>query len=100
MLILVSFVHISNRHKIGHCFYDVLIVKCSAYAVLIENIRITFISNKWETAMASHGHETTASLKQANKEYIAGHFSICLYLEKFCASILENSLSKLWDPKQ
>ena len=28
----------------------------------------TFISNKWETALTSQGHVTTAPLKQANKE--------------------------------
>ena len=40
---------------------------------------MTFISNKWETAMTSQGHVTTASLKQANKEYIEGHFlSACI----------------------
>ena len=33
----------------------------------------------WETAMTSQGHVTTASLKQANKEYIEGHFlSACI----------------------
>ena len=33
----------------------------------------------WETAMTSQGHVTTASLKQANKEYIEGQFlSACI----------------------
>ena len=50
--------------------------------------------------MTSQGHVTTASLKQANKEYIEGHFFIRLHLKKFCASILETSHSKLRDPKQ
>ena len=67
-------VHIGNGHKIGHCFYDFMQVKCSANAVLIENMSITFISSKCETAMTSHGHVTRASLKQTNREYIEGHF--------------------------
>ena len=49
-------------------FYDVLQVNCCACAVLIENMSITFISYKWETAMASQGHVTTALLKQADEE--------------------------------
>ena len=36
-------------------------------AVLFEYVGITFILNKWETAVTSHGHVITASLKQANK---------------------------------
>ena len=69
MIILVSasIVHIGSRHKIDHYFYDVLQVKCSGYVVLFKNMSMTFISNKWETAMTSYGHVTTASLKQANK---------------------------------
>ena len=35
---------------------------------------ITFLSNKWETAMTYQGHVTTASLKQVSKEYKKGHF--------------------------
>ena len=71
-----------------------------SYAVLIENMSITFISNKWETAMTSQGHVTTASLKQAHKEDNRSVFFIRLYLKNFCVSILETSLSKLRDPKQ
>ena len=71
--------HINNRQKIGHCFYDVLQGKCCAYAVLIQNISLEFISNNWDTAMTSHGNVTTALLKQANKRYIDGHFlSACI----------------------
>ena len=56
-------------------FYDVLQVNCCAYAVLIENLRITFISKKWKTAMTSQGHVTTA----VKKEYTEGHFlSTCM----------------------
>ena len=47
--------------------------------------------------MTSQGHVTTASLKQAHKKDIIEVFFICL---KFFASILENSRSKLKDPKQ
>ena len=62
---------------------------------------LTFISNKWETAMTSQGHvTTTAALKRAHKEDNEEVFFIRLYLEKFCASILETSQSKLRDPKQ
>ena len=50
--------------------------------------------------MTSQGHVTTASLKQAHKEDNREVFFICLYLKKFCASILETSHSKLRDPKQ
>ena len=50
--------------------------------------------------MTSQGHVTTASLKQANKGDYRESFFICLHLKKFCASILENSHHKLWDPKQ
>ena len=32
------------------------------------------MSDNWETAMTSQGHVTPASLKQANKEYVEGHF--------------------------
>ena len=71
---MASVVHIGNRHQIGHYFYDVLQVKCSAYAALIENISMTFISYVCETAMRSHGHVTTALLKHANKEYYRGAF--------------------------
>ena len=62
----LSIVHIGNRHEIGHCFHRIPQAKCSAYAILIENMSMTFIPNKLETAMTSHGHVTTASLKQAN----------------------------------
>ena len=42
-------------------------------------MNITFISDKWETAMTSLGNVTTASLKQANEEYTEGHFlSACI----------------------
>ena len=74
ILVPASIVHIGNRHQIGHYFYDVLQVKCSAYAALIENISMTFISYVCETAMRSHGHVTTALLKQANEEYYRGAF--------------------------
>ena len=50
--------------------------------------------------MTSQGHVTTASLKPANNEDNRGAFFIRLHLKKFCASILENSHCKLWDPKQ
>ena len=50
--------------------------------------------------MTSQGHVTTGSLKQANKEDNREVFFIRLHLKKFCASILENSHGKLWDPKQ
>ena len=92
--------HIGNRHKFDQYFHDVLQVKWCAYAVLIENRSMTFIYNKWETAMTSHGHQmTTASLKQAYMEYYRGALFICLHLKKFCASILETLHSKLREPK-
>ena len=50
--------------------------------------------------MTSQGHVTTASLKQAHKEDIREVFFIRLYLQKFCASILETSHSELRDPKE
>ena len=50
--------------------------------------------------MTSHGHVTTAALKQAHKEDDREVFFIRLYLKKFCASTLETSHSKLRDPKQ
>ena len=50
--------------------------------------------------MTSHGHVTTSSLKQANKEDNREVFFIHLYLAKLCTSILETSHSKLKDPKQ
>ena len=68
LLIPAEIVHIDNRHKNWSLLYDVLQVKYSACAVLIEYMK-TFISNKWETAM------TTEPVKQAKKEYIEGHFS-------------------------
>ena len=78
ILIPASVVHIGNRNN-WPLIYDVLQVNVCAYAVLIEDMNITFISHKWETAMTSHGHVTTASLKQANKEYTEGHFlSACI----------------------
>ena len=76
--------------------YDVLHSKCSAYAALIEHMSKKFIFNKWEIAMTSQGHVTTASLKQANKGDYRESFFICLHLKKFCASILEISHNKLW----
>ena len=60
----------------------------------------TSIPNKWETAMTSQGHVTTALVKQAHMEDIREVFFICQYLKKFCASILETSHSRLRDPKQ
>ena len=48
--------------------------------------------------MTSKVHVTTASLKQAHKEDDREIFFICLYLKKFCASILETSHSELRDP--
>ena len=59
-----------------------------------------FISNKWETALTSQGHVTTASLKQANKEDDREAFFIHLHLKEFGASILETSHSKFLDSKQ
>ena len=50
--------------------------------------------------MTSQGHVTTASLKQANKEYDREVFFIRLHLKKFCTSILETSHSNLSEPKQ
>ena len=50
--------------------------------------------------MTSQGHVTTASVKQANKEYTEGHFFIRLHLKRFCASIIETSHSKLKNPEQ
>ena len=91
----VSVVHIGNRHD------DVLQVKCCAFAVLIKNMSITFISNKWETAMTPHGPVTRASLKQAKyKGIYGGKFFIRLHLKIFSASIHKISHSKLRDPKQ
>ena len=58
------------------------------------------MSVKWETAMTSQDHVTTASLKQAHEEDNRGVFFICLYLKKFCASIIETSHSKFTDPHQ
>ena len=49
--------------------------------------------------MTSQGHVTTALLKQAHKEDNREVFFIHLYLQKFCASILETSHSELRDPK-
>ena len=43
--------------------------------------------------MASQGHVTTASLKQAHEEDIREAFFIRLFLKMFCASILETSHS-------
>ena len=59
-------------------------INCCAYAVIIENMCITFIPvpNKLETTMTSQGHVTTASLKQANKEYTEG-ISYVLASQKF-----------------
>ena len=72
---------IGNRPNIGYCF----MMSCKStvvpntYAVLTENMSITFISTKWETAMTTQGHGTTTSLKQANEYYIEGHFlSTCI----------------------
>ena len=76
-------------------FYDVLHAKCSASAVPIEVMSYAYISDKWETAMTSQGHVTTASLKQSHKEDNREAFFIRLHLKKFCASILETSHSKL-----
>ena len=56
--------------------------ECSSHAVLIEDMSLPFISNKWETAMTSQGHMTTASLKQANKEDNREVFFIRLHLKK------------------
>ena len=50
--------------------------------------------------MTSQGHVTTASLTQAHKEDNREVFFIRLFLNKFCASILENPHSQLTDPKQ
>ena len=50
--------------------------------------------------MTSQGHVTTASLKQAHKADNREVFFICLYLKRFCASILETSHSKLREPHQ
>ena len=55
-------------------FYDVLHAKCSSLAVPIEDMSLTFISNKLETTMTSQCHVTTASLKQALKEDKRGIF--------------------------
>ena len=71
-----------------------------AYAVLNENISLSFISINRETAMTSQCHVTAASLKQADNEYMERRFFIRLHLKKFCASILETSHSKSRDPKQ
>ena len=76
--------HIGNRTKNWPLFYDVLQFNCCAYAVRIKNMSIAFISNKWETAMTSQDHVTPASLKQANKEYIEGHF-LSVYISKSSA---------------
>ena len=70
ILITASIVRIGNRPKIGDCF----MMSCCTYAVLTENMSITFISTKSETAMTTQGHMTTVSLKQANKDYIEGRF--------------------------
>ena len=70
-----------NRHKIAHLFCDILQVNCCAYAVLNENMGITFLSSDWETAMTSQGHVTTASLEQAKKGYIEGQF-LSAYISK------------------
>ena len=56
-----------NRHKIGLCF----MISCKSTFV---HMSITFISSKWETGKTSQGHVTTASLKQATKEYTEGQF--------------------------
>ena len=66
ILIPPAIVHIGNRHKIGHGFM--------MWSTNWKYECITFISNNWETAMTWQGHVTTASLKQANREYIKGHF--------------------------
>ena len=50
--------------------------------------------------MTLQGHVTTASLKQANKEYTEGHCLPVCISKKLGASILETSHSKLKDPKQ
>ena len=46
-------VHIGKRSNKWQLFYDNLQVNCCAYAVIIENIVIAFVSNKWETALTS-----------------------------------------------
>ena len=58
------------------------------------------MAHKWETAMTSQGHVTTASLKQANINIYRVAFFFRLHLKKFCASILEISSSKFRDPEQ
>ena len=54
------------RHRL--CAYvtgiNFALVLCCP-AVLIEDMNVTFISNKWETAMTSQGHVTAALPKQA-----------------------------------
>ena len=51
-------VHLGNKHKIGHC--STMQAYAYAYAVLMENISITFISYKSETAMTPQDHVTTS----------------------------------------
>ena len=53
---------------------------CSSYAVVIEDMSLTFISNKCETAMTSQGHVTTALVKPAHEEdirevFLSGYIS-------------------------
>ena len=44
-----------------------------------NRLKTFILSNKWETPMTSQGHVTTASLKQADKEYMERHFlSACI----------------------
>ena len=59
---------------VSWCHSSQLLYVCSS--LLIENtgMSISFISYKWETAMTSQVHVTTASLKQANKTYIERNF--------------------------
>ena len=63
-------IHCTHRQQTQNwpLFYDVQHAKCTSYAVQIKDMSKKFISNKWETAITSKGHMTTAALKQAHKE--------------------------------
>ena len=64
ILIPASIVHIGKRHKISRCFMISRRSNVVHVQYLLKTMSITFMSNKWETAMTSQGHVTTASLNK------------------------------------
>ena len=93
-----SAAHRGNSCKIGHCF----MMSCKSTVALMQYTNwkydVTFISNKWETAIKPQGHVTTASLKQANKEYTEGHLLSACISKSFAHPTLKLH-SIHWGPK-